>query len=117
MIFNISIRAVKLHKLPCVHVVALAARGDFTFAANGSYDSAVALFIYVDAESASLAHRECGVRCVNFIQVAFTQLANTKIHGPFSEAHLRNICIEIQERQRGHAPQVNARLPGLQFRS
>jgi hypothetical protein len=78
-----------------VNVVTPAAGGYFAFSANNGNDTAVGLFIYVDAESAGLAYRECSVGRVNFVQISLTEFANAEIDGTFRETHLRNILIQV----------------------
>ena len=57
--------------------------GDFAFSANCGDASAVAVLIYVNAKCARLSHVKRKIRCVDFIDVAFAQLANPEIDGAF----------------------------------
>jgi hypothetical protein len=72
-------------------------------------------FINIHAKCASLPHRECHVGRVNFVQISFAQFSHPKIDAAFREAHLNNICIQVQEGKRSHAAHMDARLARLQL--
>jgi hypothetical protein len=72
-------------------------------------------FINVYTKCASLPNSECHVGSIYFVQISFTQLSHAKIDAAFREAHLNNVCIQVQEGKGGHAAHVDAGLARLQL--
>src|SRR5882762_571619 len=109
------VRAVEFRAFACVDFIGLTAGGNFAFAANRSHASGVAALSYVNAKCSSLLHGECQVRGVNFVEVAFAQFTDAEIDAAFRKAHLCDALIKVQERQGGHAAEMDGRRAGLQF--
>src|ERR1700686_546538 len=98
-----------------MHGVGLASSRNFAFAANGGHAGAVAIFTDVDTKIAGFFYRECEIGGVYFVEIAFAKFAHAEIDGAFGQAHLRDVFVEVEERQPGHAADMNARLTSLQF--
>ena len=73
--------AIEFSALARVNGIRLTVCGNFAFAANCRDASAIAIFIYVNAECARLSHVKRKIRCVDFIDIAFAQLTNPEIDG------------------------------------
>src|SRR6266702_8170436 len=110
------VRAVEFGALPGMNFIGLAAGSYFTFTANCGNASRVAVFIDVNAKSARFLDGESQIRRVHFVEIALTKFADAEIDAAFRKAHLRDALVKVQERQRGHAAEVNGCWAGLQFR-
>ena len=95
--------------------VGLAAGGDFAFAADRDDGGGVAIFGDVYAEGAGLAHGECEIWSVYFVDVAFAEFADAEIDCAFGDADLHDVAVEIEEREGGHAAHVDGGGADLQF--
>jgi hypothetical protein len=109
------VRAVEFSALSCVDIICLAASSHFAFAANRGDTARVPVFVDVNAESASLLDRERQIGRIHFVHIALAQFANTEVNGTFSQAHLDDASVKIEEGKCGHAAKVDARLTSLQF--
>ncbi len=98
-----------------VNGVGLAAGGDLAFAANCDDRGGVAIFRDVHAKGAGLSDREREIRCVYFVDVAFAEFPDAEIDCAFRDANLHNVAVEIQEREGGHAAQVDRGGADLKF--
>src|SRR5438309_2672642 len=107
--------AVEFSALTRMDFVGLAAGGDFAFAANHGHAGGVAVLSNVNAKSARFLDSECQIRSVHFIEIALTKFADAEIDAAFSEAHLRDSLIEIEEGKGGHASEMDGGGTGLQF--
>jgi hypothetical protein len=98
-----------------VKAVGLSVGGDFALAANHRDARGVAIFGDVNAEGASLFYSERKIWRVDFIEVAFAQLADAEIHGAFREAQLHNVFVKVEERNGSHAANMDGRLANLEL--
>ena len=101
--------------LACVHQIGLSSSCDFALAANHGYGGVVSVFVHIHAESACFADGEREIRGVNFVGIALAQFADAEIYVAFGQPHLNHILIEIEEKESGHAAEVNGGLSSLKF--
>ena len=112
---DVVIGAVEHAALARLEIVGLAAGCDLAFAADNGNAGGVAVFVYVDPESAGLGDVENRIRGVHFVHVTFANFADTKIDSTFSDAHLGDSLVEIEEGKSGHAAEMNGDHAGLEF--
>src|SRR5215469_5639842 len=70
---------------------------------------------HVHAEGAGFANRESEIGSVNLIVLSLAKFTDTEIEFTFGETHLRNILIEVEERDRGHTAEMESGLAGFEF--
>src|SRR5208283_3049150 len=115
--FYVVVRTRDVGALTGVNRIRLPARGNFTLAADGGDAGIVTVLIDVDAEIARLANGERKIGRVHFVVIALKNFTNAEVELAFGEAYLGDVLIEIQERDGGHAAEMQGGLSCLQFRA
>jgi hypothetical protein len=100
-----------------VYFIRLPTRRDLALSADHCDARSIAIFVDVNPKCSRFLYCKCEVWGIDFIQVAFPQFAHAKVYCPLRDTHLQDVFVQIQEGKRGHATQVQRRLPGLQFRA
>jgi hypothetical protein len=111
------VHAIQFRLFAGMYLVGFPARRYFAFSANDCDARAVSIFIYVNAERSRFLHRKREVRRIYLIQITLAHFPHAEINRALRNARLQDVFVQVQERQCGHAPQMQRSLPGLQFRS
>ena len=100
-----------------MHIIGLAAGGNFSFAANHSHAGGIAVFIHINAKCPGLLHSESQIRSVHFVEVAFAQFTDAEVDAAFGKAHLRDALVKVQEGESCHTAEMDGGCAGLQLRA
>src|SRR6516165_7804457 len=112
---DVALITIDIHAFAGLDRIDLAACGDLTCAANRGDGGEITVFAHVNAKGAGFANRESEIGSVNLIVLSLAKFTDTKIEFAFGKMHLRNILIEVEERDRGHTAEMESGLAGLQF--
>src|SRR5215469_11513503 len=112
---DVALITIDIHAFAGLDRIDLAACGDLTCAANRGDGGEITVFAHVNAKGAGFANRESEIGSVNLIVLSLAKFTDTKIEFAFGKMHLRNILIEVEERDRGHTAEMESRLAGFEF--
>src|SRR5208337_1835719 len=116
-VFHVGVGAADVGALASIQGISLSGGGYFALAADYGDSGVVAIFVYVNAESAGFADGEGEVGSIHFIVFALAEFPHAEIEVAFGQTHLNHVLIEIQERERGHAAEMNRGLSRLELRA
>jgi hypothetical protein len=116
VIFRV-IHTIQFRLLASMYLIRLPTGRDFALSADHRDARPIAILVDVDTKRPRFLHSKRKVRRVDFIQVAFSHFAHSKVHCTFRDTRLQNVFVQVQERKRSHATQMHRRLARLQLRA